>query len=112
MPDFSTLSPSDWALIIDLVLAVVLAVVFALGRPRVWFRDRLGWVIFSYALATVALLSLIVWGIGFGQPIDEPYRFAVAFCLGLALVAKTVTIIRERRAGRQPGTRPSKEKKP
>ena len=80
-------------------------------------RDRLGWVIFYYALATVALLFLIVWGIVFGQPIDEPFRFAVAGALAVALVWKTYAIISERRAGRRERMRttprqPKEESKP
>lgn len=99
------LEPSDITLIIDALLAVFLAGYFALGRPRAWFRDRLGWVIFGYALAVVALLALIVYDIVFGQKVDEPVRFVVGAALGVALVAKTRAIHNERRAGRNPGIR-------
>lgn len=95
------ITPSDVALMLDFILALTLAGVFALGRPRTWVRDRLGWVIFYYAAATVALLFLIVWGIVFGQPIDEPFRFLVAGALAVALVWKTYAIVSERRAGRR-----------
>ncbi|UYL87154.1 membrane protein [Microbacterium phage OscarSo] len=101
------ITPSDIALAIDFVLAVMLALVFALGRPRSWVRDRLGWVIFYYAVTTVALLFLIVWGIVFGQPIDEPFRFTVAAALAVALGWKTYAIVSERRAGRRERMRAS-----
>lgn len=100
------LDPSDYALVIDFVLAVVLALFFSLGRPRVWYRDRLGWVIFGYAVAVVALLGLIVYGIVFGQKVDEPIRFVVGAGLGVALVAKLRAIYLERKRGRMPGSRP------
>lgn len=106
-------SPSDFVLVLNLGLAVVALFVFAFGKPRVWPRDPLGVVIFAYALAVVALLGLIVYGIVFGQPIAEPVRFAVALGLAIALVAKTRAFIVERRRGRipneDPETQPRKE---
>lgn len=96
----SPLDPSDVALLIDLGLALILATYFALGRPRTWFLDRLGWVIFGYAVAVVALLALIVYGIVFGQRVTEPLRFLVGGGLGVALIAKTWSVYRERREGR------------
>lgn len=99
------LDPSDVALIIDLALAVFLALYFAAGRPRTWYRDRLGWAIFGYAVATVALLSLIVFGTVFGQRVIEPVRFVVGAALGVALASKTWSVYRERREGRLAGSR-------
>lgn len=92
--------PSDYALLIDFILALFLALYFSVGRPRTWYRDRLGWVIFGYAVAVVALLGLIVYGIVFGQKVDEPIRFLVGGLLGVALVAKTWSVYRERREAR------------
>lgn len=106
-----TLEPSDIALIVDLALAVVLALYFAIGHPRVWFRDRLGWVVFGYACAVVALLALIVYGIVFGQKVDEPIRLAVGAALAVALVAKTRAVHNERRRGRLAGARSSSDRK-
>jgi hypothetical protein len=100
------LNPSDYALILDFALAIALAVYFSLGRPRVWYRDRLGWVIFSYAIATIFFSGLIVYGIVFGQKVDEPFRLVVALGLAAALVAKLRAIHNERARGRMPGTRP------
>lgn len=99
------LDPSDYALIFDLALAIALALYFAIGKPRVWYRDRLGWVIFSYAIATVFTLSLIVYGIAFGQSVAEPIRFTVAVLLGGALFAKFRAMYLERKRGRMPGSR-------
>jgi hypothetical protein len=101
-----TLDPSDYGFILDLLLAVALALYFALGRPRVWYRDRLGWVIFGYALATIGLLSLIVYGVVFGRAVAEPVRLAASLALAFALGAKIRAIRLERRRGRMPGTRP------
>jgi hypothetical protein len=94
------LVPSDLMLILDLILAVVLSAYFALGRPRVWHKDRLGWVIFSYSVAVVALLFLIAYGIVFDQKIAEPVRLVVGALLAGTLVAKTYSVYRERREAR------------
>lgn len=106
-----TLEPSDYTLILDLALGVFLALYFALGKPRVWFRDRLGWVIFGYACAVVALLALIVYGIVFGQKVDEPFRFLVGGALAAALISKTWAIHNERRRGRLAGASSSSLRK-
>lgn len=98
-------TPSDIALIGCFFVALALTIYFALGKPRVWFRDRLGWVLFGYALATDALLALIVYGVVFGQRVEEPLRLLVALALGAALIAKIWAIFRERRRGRRPGMR-------
>lgn len=95
------LAPSDVIILLDFALAVVLALVFALGRPRTWYRDPLGWVIFYYSLATVALLFLIGWAIVVGEKLIELARLPIAIALGFALIWKTVAIIRERHAGRK-----------
>jgi hypothetical protein len=105
------MSASDVTFVVDFLLAAALALYFAVGRPRVWYRDRLGWVIFSYAVATVALLSLIVYGVVFGQRVGEPARFFVGAALGAALLAKLRAVYLERRRGRMPGTRPYSELK-
>jgi len=93
-------NPSDIVLTIDLVLAVIFALYFAIGKPRAWFRDRLGWVIFGYALAVIALLTLIVYALWTGERIAEPARLGVGSALGAALVAKTWSVYRERHQGR------------
>lgn len=98
------LAVSDLILLLDGVLAVILALVFALGKPRAWFRDPLGWVIFNYAVATVALLFLIGWAIITGEKLLEVARLPIALALGFALTWKTAAIIRERQAGSNEGT--------
>jgi hypothetical protein len=106
-----SLDPSDYAFVLDLILAIVLACYFACGRPRVWYRDRLGWVIFGYAVAVVSLLSLIVYGVVFGQRVAEPLRLIVGLGLAFALVAKIRAVRHERRRGRMPGSRPYSKRK-
>lgn len=100
-----SLDPSDVALIIDFLLAVNFMLMFALGKPRTWHRDRLGWVIFGYAAAVVALLSLIVYAVVFDEKVDEPWRLLVSGSLGIALIAKTWAVHKERREGRLAGDR-------
>lgn len=98
--------PSDYTLVIDFLLAVALLFYFSLGEPRVWFKDRLGWVIFGYALVTVAFIGLIAYAIVFGQKVAEPIRFIVGAGMGAALALKIFAVYRERREGRQAGVRP------
>lgn len=94
------MEPSDVMLLVDFVLAVVLAAYFALGKPRVWYKDRLGWVIFGYAVVTVAFIALIAYAIVFGQKVVEPVRFAVGLGMAVALALKTWAVYRERREAR------------
>lgn len=92
---------SDIALSVDLFLAIGIILIFSLGRPRIWYRDRLGWVIFSLSLAVIALLALIVYAVVFNEKIPEPVRLVVSVGLGAALIAQAVSFHRERRAGRE-----------
>lgn len=98
-------TPSDFALVLCFGLAFFLALYFALGRPRTWYRDRLGWVIFSYAVGTVAFVGLIVYGIVFGQKVVEPVRFVVGSAFAVALALKIFAIHQERARGRLAGER-------
>lgn len=94
------LTPSDITLLIDFVLASILAIYFSLGKPRTWYKDRLGWVIFGYAVATVFVLGLIVYAMLSGEKVIEPIRFIGGFALGAALIAKTASVYLERREAR------------
>ncbi|QDP45531.1 membrane protein [Microbacterium phage FuzzBuster] len=98
--DMFPLDPSDFALLLDFVLALVLLLFFAFGKPRTWTQDRLGWVIFGYALTTVAFVGLIAYAIVFGQKVAEPIRFLVGIGMAVALALKIWAVYRERRAGR------------
>lgn len=112
MFSWTGLSPSDVALILDFVLAIIFATYFAFGAGFTWTRDPLGWVIFGYAIAVVALLGLIVYGIALGQTVAEPLRFIVGSALGVALLAKTRSVYLERRKARNPiDTHPEYEEK-
>jgi hypothetical protein len=81
-------------------LAVILAGYFALGRPRVWYKDRLGWVLFGYALTTVSFVGLIAYAIVFQQKVDEPVRLGVSTLMAFALTAKIFAVYSERREAR------------
>lgn len=92
---------SDIALLLDFVLAVFLMLYFALGNPRTWYRDRLGWVIFSYSAVTVGFIGLIAYAIIWDQKVAEPVRFLVGVLMAGALVAKILAVYRERREARR-----------
>jgi hypothetical protein len=98
--DFYSWTPSDWALIACFSLAAFLMLYFALGRPRTWMHDPLGWVIFGYAVTTTAFTGLIAYAIVFEQKVDEPVRWVVGWLMAGALVAKTIAVYGERRKGR------------
>lgn len=93
-------TPSDYALIACFGLATFLAAYFALGEPRVWYKDRLGWVLFSYSVNTMLFVGLIAYAIVFEQKVAEPWRFAVGAGMALALSLKIFAIHRERVKGR------------
>jgi len=95
-----TFTPSDWALIACLPAAIIFLLVFVVGRPRTWHRDPLGWVIALYALSVVELLGLVVYGIVFGQRVEEIPRLIVSVQLFLALAAKVAILFVERHRGR------------
>ncbi|UUG69610.1 membrane protein [Microbacterium phage Fransoyer] len=99
------LTASDISLLVCFALATFLALFFALGSPRTWFRDRLGWVIFGYALATPAFVGLIAYAIVFGQPVPEPVRFSIGAVFAVALALKIYAIHIERLEGRLAGDR-------
>lgn len=93
--------PSDIALLVDFVLAVFLMLYFALGKPRSWYKDRLGWVIFSYSAVTVGFIGLIAYAIIFDQKVVEPVRLLVGIFMAGALTAKILAVYRERREARK-----------
>lgn len=93
-------TPSDYALMACFGLATFLAAYFALGEPRVWHKDPLGWVLFSYSVMTFLFLGLIAYAIVFEQKVAEPWRFAVGAGMALALSLKIFAIHRERVKGR------------
>lgn len=98
--DYTNWTPSDISLLICFGLATFLMLYFALGKPRSWIRDALGWVIFGYALVTFFFVGLIAYAIVFEQPVPEPIRLLVGVLMAGGLVAKTWAVYGERRKGR------------
>lgn len=94
------LTPSDVALLACFILSVFLSAFFALGRPRTWFRDPLGWVIFGYSVTTVTFVGLIAYAIIFDQKVPEPVRLMAGVLMAAGIVAKTWAVHHERRKGR------------
>lgn len=98
----------DWVAIAGVYPASILfLIVFSVTRSP-WWRDALGWVIFSLALTTVITYTVLASSLVLGR--DYPGREivrALAFTLlTVAYLAKTAAVIHERRKGREP-----KEKK-
>lgn len=90
--------PSDWLLLLALPLAFAFALNYGALSP--WYRSRLGRATFMNAVSNALLLGLIVYGIVFGQAVDEPFRQIVAGLVVLALIYKNVVLNWERYIGR------------
>lgn len=91
---------SDYALMLCFGLATFLTFYFALGKPRTWMKDRLGWVLFSYAVNTMFFVGLIAYAIVFEQKVPEPVRFIIGAGMVVALALKIYAIHAERAKGR------------
>ena len=91
---------SDIMLVLCLLPMFYFAGRFSLGAPRTWFRDPLGWVIFMFNTSMLALLFLIVYGVVFGAPVDEPWRGLVATWVFISGCAKSFMLEHERAKGR------------
>jgi hypothetical protein len=92
-----TLTPSDILIVAALVPAAYFSISYGALSP--WYRAPLGWVIFLYSLAVVALLALIAYAVVFEVRVAEPARTLVAGGLLATLTAKVVILHVERRAG-------------
>jgi hypothetical protein len=103
LPDLLlNLSLSDVLLFLCVLPASWFWASYGLGSP--WWRVKqhgwLGVVTFMHATAVMLLLVLIVYGITFGQKVDEPYRVSISSLLLFALISKVVILHYERRQGR------------
>lgn len=95
---FSNLTTSDTLLLLCVPFAGWFVLSYGLLSP--WYRYWLGIVTFLHSTSVALLLFLIVWGIVFGQKVDEPYRLAISALLLFALISKVVILHVERRNGR------------
>lgn len=101
-------TPSDYALTLALLPAIFFLLSYGLGSP--WYRSALGVVTFAYALSVVLLLSLIVYGVVFGQRVDEVWRLVAGLALIVALTGKSIILQYERRQGRMLRSTPTERK--
>ena len=103
--DFITafdISLSDGFLIYCLLPSAAFFLTYVAASP--WWRvKKYGWlgvVTVLHSFSTLLLLLLIVYGIVFGQKLDESYRVFVAFVLAASLTFKYIVFLIERRKGR------------
>lgn len=99
---------SDYSLSGALILAVIFLLSYGIGSP--WYRSALGIVTFGYALSTVLLLSLVVFGVVFGARVEEPWRLAAGLAVFLALAGKISVLHYERHKGRLLRSTPTERK--
>jgi len=93
------LSLADYFLLGSVIPAALFWLTFGVGSP--WYRSLFGWVIFLYASAVVAILSLVVFSVFAGSTAPEAVRTIVYAFLFCALWAKFVILLVERRNGRR-----------
>lgn len=105
LPDLTLIfsgTVSDVLLMLCVIPAAWFVLAYGIGSP--WWRvGRHGWlgvVTFLHSLSIALLLTLIVYGIVFGQRVDEPYRVVISALLIVALTSKCVLLHHERREGR------------
>lgn len=91
-------SISDVLLMLSLPLAYLFVVNYGSLSP--WYREPVGQATFLNSTSNALLLTLIVYGIVFGQAIGEGARAVVAAMVFLALLYKNGVLIWERRRGR------------
>jgi hypothetical protein len=118
LPDFllpPELTLSDVLLMLCVIPAAWFVLSYGFGSP--WWRvQKHGWlgvVTFLHSLSVALLLTLVVYGIVFGQAVSEPWRVAISALLLFALTSKVAILHYERREGRIERLRhldPSKEK--
>ncbi|WOF23857.1 hypothetical protein N8K70_04015 [Microbacterium betulae] len=97
------LDPSDIVLLVAAGIVLVFWLDYGLLSP--WYRSPLGWVIFLYGGAMVALLSLVVYAIVFDQRAEEWYRLPIALAVAGSATAKITILHYERHRGRQAHTK-------
>ena len=93
-----TLSFSDIILIIAPIPVLLFLIGYMIKSP--WIKDELGAMVVLSAAALAGLLFLIVWGIVFGQKVEEPIRAAVALMVLFAASGKYIIWLRERQKGK------------
>lgn len=84
--------------------AVAALLVFTLGKPRLWHKTLLGWVMASLFLSLVIVYAIILGRRLFGEYPGYEWVAVIGYALTTAtLAAIVVIIIRERREGRALG---------
>jgi hypothetical protein len=96
----TTLEVSDVLLLLGFAASLYFAIVFTFGRPRRWFADPLGWVMFISAWALVSLFILIVYATVFDERLAESFRVLIGAAVLAGLIGKIYNLHRLRRRPR------------
>jgi cytochrome c oxidase subunit IV len=65
-----------------------------------WWRHPVGWILLGFPISVGLLLTLIIYGVVFGQRVDEIYRIPVMALLVIMMIGKIVAVHISRREGR------------
>lgn len=102
-------NPVNIYIVACLVPAVLYWLVYGLGSP--WYRSALGVVMFLFATSMALVFGLVAWAVFIG-PAPEPVRTAVYLTIALALWAKLIILLVERRAPRTSPTNATRKEPP
>ncbi|UVT31312.1 membrane protein [Microbacterium phage Marcie] len=89
---------SDWLMFTFAALLLFFVLDYGTGTP--WWKAPVSAFTFEYGIAVLALMSLIIYGVVFGQRVEEWARIPVMFGLCVGMIGKIIVLKVSRRQGR------------
>lgn len=99
MPEWMIgLTPSDFLLTAFFIGSIWFLFDYGLFSP--WWKHPIGYVVFTYGLSVVVLMSLITYGVVAGQRVDEWLRIIAGILLCIGIAGKIIILHVSRHEGR------------
>lgn len=92
------LQTSDWLMFAFAALLLFFVLDYGTGTP--WWKAPVSTFVFEYGFSVLALIGLIIYGVVFGQRVEEWARIPVMFGLCVGIIGKIVVLKISRREGR------------
>jgi hypothetical protein len=92
------LQPSDWLMFAFLGVQLFFVLDYGIFTP--WWRHPIGWIVLEYGVGVLILMSLIVYGVVYGQRVDEWMRTIAMLMVLLGAIGKEIILKVSRREGR------------
>lgn len=92
------LQTSDWLMFAFAALLLFFVLDYGTGTP--WWKAPVSTFVFEYGFSVLALIGLIIYGVIFGQRVEEWARIPVMFGLCVGIIGKIVVLKVSRREGR------------